>query len=100
MSLKMINIMVLTKGQIKKLQLALKKANKLECQSQMAAQNISSLIEEFTGVAGCVDHLQGDGFGFTPETNMDTHIPIYELIQIAKEGIDITHDEIDKRRCI
>ena len=92
--------MILTKEQIKKLRLALRKANKLKCQSQMAAQHISSLIEEFTGVAGCVDHLPGDGFGFTPETNMDTHIPISELIQIAKEGIDITHDELDKRRSI
>jgi len=92
--------MILTKKQIRTLQLALRKANKLESQSQMAAQNITSFIEDFTGVIGFVDYLPGDGFGFTPETNNDTHIPISELIQIAKEGVDITHDEIDERRTI
>jgi len=92
--------MVLTKKQVRTLQLALKMASKLECQAQLAAQKIACLIEEFTGIVGYVDHLQGDGFGFTPETNDDTHIPISELIEIAKDGIDITHKVIDSRRSI
>lgn len=92
--------MILSKKDIKRLELAHEKAINFECKSQLAAQDIASLIEDLTGVVGFVDHLQGDGFGFTPETNNDTHIPISELITIAKEGIDITHDEIDSRRSV
>ena len=76
------------------------RAEKLEIQSQNAAGHIASLIEDFTGVVGYVDHLQGDGFGFTPKTNNDTHIPLSELIGIAKKGVDITEEEIHRRRAI
>lgn len=81
--------MILTKNQIKKLENALKKADKLQIQAQNAAGHLSSLIEEFTGIDNRVDHLQGDGHGVTPISNDDTHVPISDLIKSAKSGIDI-----------
>lgn len=90
--------MILTKEQIKKLEKSLKKAQKYEIKAQNEARNIASLIEEFTGVVGYVDYLAGDGFGFTPESNDDTHVGIDDIIKLAKQGIDINHYEIDSRR--
>jgi len=82
------------KNQILKLKQALKKAQKFENQAQMAAQTLAALIEEFTGVIGSVDHLQGDGFGFTPELNNDTHVGIDEIIKWALNGEEITEQLI------
>jgi superfamily I DNA/RNA helicase len=82
------------KNQILKLKQALKKAQKFENQAQMAAQTLAALIEEFTGVIGSVDHLQGDGFGFTPESNNDTHVGIDEIIKWALNGEEITEQLI------
>lgn len=82
------------KNEILKLKNALRKAQKLENQAQMAAQTLAALIEEFTGVIGNVDHLQGDGFGFTPESNNDTHIGIDEIIKWAENGEKITEEII------
>lgn len=86
--------MKLTKTQIKSLEKALKKAQDLENKSQIAAQNIASLIQDYIGIEGAVDHLQGDGFGFTPASDDRTHISIELLIESAKSGIDITKDFI------
>lgn len=86
--------MKLSMQQINRIEKALKKANKLERQSQLAAQNIASIILEFTGVDGFVDYLQSDGFGFTTSSNNYTHIGIRKLIEDAKNGIDITEEYI------
>ena len=82
------------KNEILKLKNALRKAQKLENQAQMAAQTLAALIEEFTGVIGSVDHLQGDGFGFTPKSNNDTHVGIDEIIKWAENGEKITEEII------
>lgn len=82
------------KNEILKLKQALRKAQKLENQSQLAAQTLAALIEEFTGVVGNVDHLQGDGFGFTPESNNNAHVGIDEIIKWALNGEEITEQLI------
>lgn len=82
------------KNEILKLKQALIKAQKLENQTQMSAQDLAELIKEFTGVIGHVDHLQGDGFGFTPESNNDTHVDIDEIIKWAENGEKITEEII------
>jgi hypothetical protein len=86
--------MILTKKQISELKKANKKAEALENKLSIAKQTIASLIEDFTGVEGECDFLQGDGFGFTPMSNNDTHIPIDHLIEHAENGQDITEDFI------
>lgn len=86
--------MILSKKQIQQLKIANKKAEGLESKLSIAKQTIASLIEDFTGVEGECDFLQGDGFGFTPISNNDTHIPIDHLIEHAENGQDITEDFI------
>ena len=86
--------MILTKKQITELKKANKKAESLESKLSIAKQTIASLIEDFTGVEGECDFLQGDGFGFTPMSNNDAHIPIDHLIEHAEKGQDITEDFI------
>lgn len=86
--------MILSKKQIQQLKIANKKAEGLESKLSIAKQTIASLIEDFTGVEGECDFLQGDGFGFTPMSNNDTHIPIDHLIEHAEKGQDITEDFI------
>ena len=73
---------------------ALKQAEKAENRFIIATGNLASVIIELTGVDGNVDHLQGDGFGFTPLSNDDTHITIEHLIKMAEDGIEITEEII------
>lgn len=86
--------MKLTKRQIQKIKTALKQAEIAENRLAGATDNLASVITEATGVDGNVDHLQGDGFGFTPLSNDDTHIIIEHLIKMAEDGIDITESVI------
>ncbi len=86
--------MILTKKQINALKKENKKAEIAERKLSMATQGLSMLILEFTGIEGECDLLKGDGFGFTPQSNNDTHIPIDHLIKHAENGIDITEDFI------
>lgn len=83
-------MMKLTKRQIQKIKTALKQAEKAENMLAGATGNLAYVIIEATGVDGYVDHLQGDGFGFTPLSNDDTHIIIEHLIKMAEDGIEIT----------
>lgn len=92
--------MILTKQQIKALKKEHAKAEKAANLMASAEQGMACLIEEFTGIVGFCDHLQGDGFGFTPESNNDTHIPIDHLLKHAENGIDITEEFINKNRSI
>jgi len=82
------------KSEINKLRIALKKASKLE--NELAGQmgKIASIIFDATGIEGHVDFLAGDGFGFTPESNNDTHVGIDELIKWAENGEQITEELI------
>lgn len=86
--------MILKKKQITELKKANKKAESLQSKLSITKQKIASLIEDFTGVEGECDFLQGDGFGFAPMSNNDTHIPIDHLIEQAEKGQDITEDFI------
>lgn len=86
--------MKLTKRQIQKLKTAFKNAEKAESMFASATGNLASVIIDITGVNGHVGHLAGDGFGFTPESNNDTHIGIDKLIELAEQGIEITEAEI------
>jgi hypothetical protein len=86
--------MKLTKRQIQKIKTALKQAEKAENIFSGATGNLTRVIIEATGVDGNVDHLQGDGFGFTPLSNDDTHISIEDLIKLADKGVDITEAEM------
>lgn len=75
------------KSELTGLKRAFKRANDTEIAAQVAAQDLCQRIVEVTGVAGFVDHLQGDGFGFTPEANDDTHVPVDFIIdKLAADG--------------
>jgi hypothetical protein len=84
----------MTKEQIKKLKSALKKAKQLEISSSLQRNNLAKLITDFTGVQGNVDYLQGDGFGFTPLSNDDTHVGVCDIIKWAENGEIITEELI------
>ena len=86
------------KNEISRLKTALKKANRLE--NQLAGQIgiMARMIEDSTGVVGNIDLLAGDGFGFTPESNDDTHVGIDEIIKWAENGEIITEQLILDRR--
>ena len=73
---------------------ALKKANRLE--NELAGQTliIASIIFDATGIYGHVDFLTGDGFGFTPDSNNDTHVGVDEIIKWAENGEVITEELI------
>jgi hypothetical protein len=86
--------MKLTKEQIKAIDNAHKKALKANIAMEIATQSLSAIITETLGIEGNCDYLTGDGFGFTPISNDDTHIPIDDLIQFAKNGDDITEEFI------
>lgn len=86
--------MKLTKKQINALKRELKKAEIAETRMAMARQGIASLVKDFTGIEGNCDYLAGDGFGFTPRSNNDTHIPVDDLIRYAENGTDITEEFI------
>lgn len=86
--------MKLTKRQIQKIKTALKQAEKAENILDTATGNLAFVIIEATGVDGNVDHLKGDGFGFTPLSNDDTHIVIEHLIKMAEDGVEITEEVI------
>ncbi len=81
--------MKLTKRQIQKIRTAHKKALRLEELLSSARQDLSFVISSITKIEGNVDFLQGDGFGFTPEVDNDTHIPVDELLNFAEKGRDI-----------
>lgn len=75
------------KSDLTALKRALEKAENVEIAAQIAAQELCQRIVEITGVTGFVDHLQGDGFGFTPESNNDTHVPVEFIIdKLAADG--------------
>lgn len=83
---------------IKRLKKALKQAHYLENKLTSAIGEIASIIEESTGIVGYVDYLAGDGFGFTPQSNNDTHVGIDEIIKWAEEGEMITEELILDRK--
>jgi hypothetical protein len=86
--------MILTKKQINALKKEHRKAERAASELSMATQGLSMLIQDFTDIEGECDLLQGDGFGFTPHSNNDTHIPIDDLIKHAENGVDITEEFI------
>ena len=86
--------MVLTKSQITKIKREHDKAKIAENKLSSAMQGIAMLIHDFTNIEGVCDLLPGDGFGFTPISNGDTHIPVEHLIEHAEQGKDITEDFI------
>jgi 23S rRNA C2498 (ribose-2'-O)-methylase RlmM len=91
--------MILNKTDITRLKKALDKATRLERESQLAAQNIATIIEEITGIEGNIDHFLDDGFGFTPLSDNDTHVSIDWLIEKATNGTDITEKFILDNLC-
>jgi hypothetical protein len=86
--------MKLTKKQINALKKKHKKAQIAQYEFSMATQSLGALIEEFTKIQGQCDWLTGDGFGFTPSSDDDTHIPIDDLIKYAEDGVEITEEFI------
>ncbi len=78
--------MLLSKREVQKIKRAYKQAVAAEGRFVVALGNLSSIITEATCVAGHVDHLKGDGFGFTPESSNHDHIPIDLLIKLAENG--------------
>lgn len=82
------------KSEVNKLKTALKKANKLENELSGQVGKIASIIKDATGIEGNVDFLAGDGFGFTPISNDDTHVGIDEIIKWAENGKIITEEFI------
>ena len=84
--------MILNKKQITRIENAFLKAENLQNKAQIASGRLCKIIEEETGIKGNVDYLQGDGHGFTPESNDDVHIWIPDLIRLAKDGKDIDEE--------
>ncbi len=78
--------MLLSKREVQKIKRAYKQAVAAEGRFVATMGNLSSVITETICVAGHVDHLKGDGFGFTPESSNHDHIPISLLISIAEGG--------------
>lgn len=86
--------MILSKEQIYRISKLHRKAVVAELKARTAEQELCSAIVDVTEVDGRVDYLPGDGYGFTPESNLDTHIAIDILIELAKKGEDITENLI------
>jgi hypothetical protein len=86
--------MILTERQIKKIKDAWIKAERAEHKAHAAAEKLRKAIVKATGVDGQVDYMAGDGHGFTPAINDDTHIYIGDLIKMAEDGEDITEELI------
>lgn len=82
------------KSEIRKLKAALNKAEQLESRLLSQMGEIAKIIQETTGVVGNVDLLAGDGFGFTPESNNDTHVGVDDIIKWAENGEEITEELI------
>jgi len=91
--------MKLNKSQINKLKNALKKAYTLENMLANQMGEIALIINDATGISGYVDYLTGDGFGFTPESNNDTHVGVDEIIKWAENGKAITEELIVDKLC-
>ncbi|MDY3521327.1 hypothetical protein PG614_02440 [Riemerella anatipestifer] len=86
--------MMLNKKQIKELKKANSKAMKAENALSSALQEIGMLIEDFTEIEGHCSFLTGDGVGFNPNSERNTHIPIDTLIEDAEKGVDINRDYV------
>jgi hypothetical protein len=86
------------KIEINKLKIALRKANRLENELAGQVGEIALIIEKATGVIGSVDYLAGNGFGFTPLSNNDTHVGVDEIITWALNGEIITEELILNRK--
>jgi hypothetical protein len=86
--------MILTKQQIRKIEYAWQQAQKAQDIAEQKANDLKIAIVETLGIKGHVDYFPGDGLGFTPESNNDTHIYIGHLIDLAKDGTDITENFI------
>ena len=82
------------KSEIRKLKAALNKAEQLESRLLSQMGEIAKIIQETTGVVGNVDLLAGDGFGFTPESNNDTHVGVDDIIKWAENGEEIMEELI------
>ena len=82
------------KSEIRKLKAALNKAEQLESRLLSQMGEIAKIIQEITGVVGNVDLLAGDGFGFTPESNNDTHVGVDDIIKWAENGEESTEELI------
>lgn len=76
----------LTKRELQRLKAAHNKAFEAEKKLSEQVEKLQNTIIEITGIEGNVDYLSGDGFGFTPTENNDTHIGLDELISLAEEG--------------
>ncbi|MDY3528886.1 hypothetical protein PG593_03710 [Riemerella anatipestifer] len=92
--------MILNKQQIKALKKANSKAMKAENALSSALQGVAMLIEDFTEIEGECSFLAGDGVGFNPNSERNTHIPIDRLIKEAEKGTDITLDYVMKNLSI
>lgn len=86
------------KSEINKLKRALLKAEKLENEFVGQLGSIASIIVDATGIDGSVDYLPGDGFGFTPASNNDTHVGVDEIIKWSENGEEITEELILSRK--
>ena len=86
--------MKLTKQQIAQIEKCYKKADLMMRRAFAEHAVLAELIADATGVEGMCDYLQGDGIGFTPYSNNDTHIHLDDLIAFAKKGEDITEELI------
>lgn len=79
--------MKFTKKQIRSIKTAHNKAVKAEAQFMLAMSALTNAITTTTGIDGNVDFLQGDGFGFEPNScENNTHIPVEQLIELAETG--------------
>lgn len=86
--------MILTKQQIRKIEYAWQQAQNAQDIADEKTKVLNSVIVEITGIKGSTDYLMGDGFGFTPKSNDDTHIYLGDLLDFAKEGASITEEFI------
>lgn len=86
--------MVLSKAQTSHIKKAWRKAEIAEKRAVLAAEMLREVIVNIINLPGNVDYLSGDGFGFTPLSNDETHIAISDLIELAENGNDITEDFI------
>lgn len=85
-----------TKVQIRKVKSIYKKAKKAQLLAEGLAGDLAAAINDITELDGHVDHLSGDGFGYSPSDDDDIHISIDKAIGLLDSGEELNEESVRK----